>query len=578
MANRKKMTGAQMVCESLLREGVEVMFGYPGGAILPFYQTLPQYPKLRHILVRHEQGAGHAADGYSRATGRVGVAVATSGPGATNLTTALATAQMDSSPMIAITGQVPRSAIGKDAFQETDVTGVSMPVTKHNYLVMETRDIPRIMKEAFYIARTGRPGPVLIDIPKDVQQEEAEFEYPDGVDLPGFRPVLDGHPAQIKKAAGLIDEAQRPLIIAGHGVIISRAYAELLDLAEKTGIPVITTLLGISGFPGDHPLHMGMPGMHGLAWNNLAIDEADVIVAIGMRFDDRVTGKVSTFAPRAKIVHIDIDPAEIGKNVKAHVPIVGDVKRVLTQLNQHVTARHDHPDRKEWRRRVDKMKKEHPSLRIRDAKGLLPQYVCSALSEVTHGDSIIVTGVGQHQMWAAQHYVFRDQGTFISSGGLGTMGFEIPAAMGAQVGRPDKTVWSVAGDGGFQMTLPELGTIAQEKIPVKFAILNNSFLGMVRQWQEIFYQRQYVATPLFSPDFMKLAEAYGMMGLRVKDKAGVGPAIHQAMKHDGPVIVEFVVVEEESVYPMIPPGLSVNEMIEEPEKMVAMQDSKEASS
>lgn len=568
-----KLTGSQMVIECLLKEGVNTIFGYPGGAILPFYQTLPQYPQLRHILVRHEQGATHAADGYSRATGKIGVAVATSGPGATNMVTGLATALMDSSPLIAITGQVARPSIGKDAFQETDVTGVTMPVTKHNYLVMETKDIPRIMREAFYIAQTGRPGPVLIDIPKDVQQDTAEFVWPDKVNLPGYRISTSIPHEQIKRAAALIDEAHKPLILAGHGVIISKAYQELRDLAEKAQIPVITTLLGISSFPESHVLHVGMPGMHGTAYANYAVDNADVLIAIGMRFDDRVTGKLSEFAQNAKIIHIDIDPAEIGKNMKVDVPIVGDVKPVLKELVPAV-SRKTHP---EWVSQISRWRKEHPLL-LKDPSKLQQQYVIQKIQEVTKGNTIIVTGVGQHQMWAAQYFKSDMQGTFISSGGLGTMGFEVPAAMGAKVGRPEMTVWSIAGDGGFQMTMSELGTMAQEKIPVKFAIMNNGYLGMVRQWQEVFYQKQYVATPLFNPDFVKLAEAYGMLGLRVKDRAGVIPAIKEAMEYPGPVLVDFQVVEDDNVYPMIAPGTSVKQMIEEREKLVAMEDSPEASS
>ncbi len=568
-----KLTGSQMVIECLLREGVHTIFGYPGGAILPFYQTLPQYPQLRHILVRHEQGATHAADGFSRATGKIGVAVATSGPGATNMVTGLATALMDSSPLIAITGQVARSAIGKDAFQETDVTGVTMPVTKHNYLVMDAKDIPRIMREAFYIAQTGRPGPVLIDIPKDVQQELAEFEWPEIVNLAGYKPLSEVPHAQVKKAAELINESHRPLILAGHGVTISGAFHELRELAEKAQIPVVTTLLGISSFPESHVLHVGMPGMHGTAYANYAVDSADLLIAIGMRFDDRVTGKLSEFAPNAKVIHIDIDPAEIGKNIKVDVPIVGDVKPILKAMLPSI-AKKTHT---EWVSQISRWRKEHP-LHLREGKGIQQQYVIQKIQEVTRGNGIIVTGVGQHQMWAAQYFKSDMPGTFISSGGLGTMGFEVPAAMGAQVGRPDMTVWSIAGDGGFQMTMSELGTMAQEKIPVKFAIMNNGYLGMVRQWQEVFYQKQYVATPLFNPDFVKLAEAYGMLGLRVTEKSEVIPAIKEAMNYPGPVLVDFRVVEDDNVFPMIAPGTSVKQMIEEKESLVAMEDPPEASS
>ena len=558
-----KMTGAQIVCESLIREGVDVMFGLPGGAILPFYQVLPQYPQLRHILVRHEQGAGHAADGYARATGQVGVCVVTSGPGATNLVTAIATASMDSVPIVAITGQVPRHLIGRDAFQETDTTGITLPITKHNYLVMRAVDIPYTIKEAFYIANSGRPGPVLVDIPKDVLNETAEFTYPEKLNLRGYKPILEGHPAMIKNAARLINEAKRPLILAGHGVIISRAYTELKELAEKAQIPVITTLLGLSSFPSGHVLSVGMPGMHGMAYASIAINEADLILGLGMRFDDRVTGKLSAFASKAKVIHIDVDPAEIGKNVKAHVPIVGDLKQVLQKLNQKVEPA-THP---EWLQEIDNLRQEHPSWRIRETEKLLPQYVIKQLSEITQGKAIVVTGVGQHQMWAGQHYAFTEMNSFISSGGLGAMGFEVPAAMGAQVGRPDTPVWSIAGDGGFQMTMYELATMVENKIPVKIALINNNSLGMVRQWQDLFYKKSYVATCYtHNPDFVKLADAFGALGLRVTEKIQVRSAIEEAMAYDGPVIVDFVVEPEENVYPFIPPGETLAELMEEPQQ------------
>jgi acetolactate synthase-1/2/3 large subunit len=565
-----KMTGAQMIGESLVREGVEVIFGILGGAILPLYDTLPQYPQLRHILVRHEQGAAHAADGYARATGKVGVCFATSGPGATNLVTGIANAHLDSSPMVAITGQVARPFIGKDAFQETDITGITLPITKHNYLVMDAASLPVIVKEAFYLARTGRPGPVLIDLPRDVQIEQAEFHYPSQVDLPGYKPTFQGHPAQIKKAAKLINEAQQPLIIAGRGVIISGAYAELKQLVEKAQVPVVTTLLGISCFPESHVLSYGMIGMHGMAYANLAVDAADLIIAIGMRFDDRATAKVSAFAPHAHIIHIDIDPAEIGKNVRVDVPIVGDVKAVLQALNKQViSARHI-----DWIRQLDDWRKEHPSTVIRDSDGLLPQYVVRQIYEVTKGEAIIVTGVGQNQMWAAQHYWYDKPNTFISSGGLGTMGFGLPAAIGAKVGCPDSIVWCIDGDGGFQMTIQELATIVQEKVAVKIAILHNNYLGMVRQWQELFYGKRYVATPLSGPDFVKIAEAYGFPGLRVEHKEEVVPAIQKAMEEPGPFLIDFVVEPEENVYPMVPPGAALAEVLEEPRKAAkAVKDS-----
>ena len=557
-----KLNGSQMVCESLLREGVEVIFGLPGGAILPLYQTLPEYPQLRHILVRHEQGAAHAADGYARVTGRPGVAWATSGPGATNLVTGIATAQMDSIPMVVIVGQVARAAIGSDAFQETDTTGISLPITKHNYLVMHASEIPRVVKEAFHIASTGRPGPVLIDIPKDVQLEEAEFEYPETVDLPGYKPTLEGHPAQIKRAAKLIAESQRPVILAGHGVIFSGAYDELRELAEKAQIPVITTLLGISSFPDTHVLCVGMPGMHGMAYASLAIEEADLLIALGMRFDDRITGRPSAFAVNSKKIHVDIDPSEIGKNIKVDVPIVGDLKRVLRKLNKEL-APNAHLD---WLQRIDELKEEHPSMKIRETDKLLPQYIINQLSEATKGNAIIVTGVGQHQMWAAQHYVYTEPRSLVTSGGSGSMGYEVPGAMGAQVGRPDRVVWSVAGDGGFQMTMAELATMVENKIPVKFAIINNQYLGMVRQWQEFFYKKSYVATYYtHNPDFVKLAEAFGMLGLRVTDKTQVRSAIEKAMEYEGPALIDFVVEEEENVFPMIPAGQTIHDLIEEPQ-------------
>ncbi len=556
-----KLTGGQIVCESLIKEGVDIVFGIPGGAILPLYQTMYYYPQIRHILTRHEEGASMAADGYARVTGKVGVCMATSGPGATNLVTGITTAQMDSVPMVAITGQVSRAAIGRDAFQETDVTGITLPVTKHNYLVMNASEIAEAIKEAFYIANTGRPGPVLVDIPKDVFTETAEFHYPDSVDLPGYKPVMDGHPAQIKKAAQLIAEAKRPVILAGHGVIISRGYDELKELAEKAQIPVITTLLGRSAFPDDHMLCVGMPGMHGVAYASLAIDEADLVIGLGMRFDDRITGKISAFAPNAKVIHVDIDPAEIDKNVHAHVPIVGDLARVLRQLNQNVQPA-THP---EWLKRIDDLKQDHPSLRIRETDKLLPQYVVRDLCEATDGNAIVVTGVGQHQMWAAQHYAHKEANSFITSGGLGSMGFEVPAAMGAQLARPDKVVWSICGDGGFQMTMSELATIVENNIPVKFAIFNNGYLGMVRQWQEIFYQKDYFSTHYTgNPDFVKLADAFGMPGIRVSRREESIEAIREAMAHPGPVLVDFMVEDEENVYPMIPPGETVAELMEEP--------------
>jgi acetolactate synthase-1/2/3 large subunit len=555
-----KMNGGQIICESLVSEGVEVIFGMLGGAVLPLYDVLPQYPQLRHILVRHEQGAAHAADGYARATGKVGVCFATSGPGATNLVTGIANAHLDSVPMVAITGQVARPFIGKDAFQEIDITGITLPITKHNYLATDTGSLARIVKEAFYLARTGRPGPVLIDVPKDVFIEQAEYHPQTKLDLPGYKPTLRGHPAQINKAAKLINEAKRPVVIAGRGIIISGAYAELKNLAETVQIPVITTLLGIGCFPETHVLSYGMLGMHGMAYANMAVDGADLIIAIGMRFDDRATADVGGFAPHARVIHIDVDPAEIGKNVRVDVPIVGDVKAVLEELNKQVSV----ADHTEWIGQLDDWRKEHPSVAIRVSDGLLPQYVVQQISEATRGEAIIVTGVGQNQMWAAQHYCYSKPNGLISSGGLGTMGFGLPASIGAKIGCPDTTVWCIDGDGSFQMTIQELATIAQDKVAVKIAIINNGYLGMVRQWQELFYEKRYVATPLSGPDYVKIAEAYGISALRVRHREEVIPAISQAMEHQGPFLIDFVVEPEENVYPMVAPGTALAEVIEEP--------------
>jgi acetolactate synthase-1/2/3 large subunit len=471
---------------------------------------------------------------------------------------------------VAITGQVARPFIGKDAFQEVDITGITLPITKHNYLVPDAASLAGIVKEAFYLARTGRPGPVLIDLPRDVQQEQAEFDYPSKVNLPGYKTTLQGHPAQLKKAAKLINEARKPIIIAGRGVTISGAYNELREFAEKAQIPVIFTLLGISCLPQSHVLSYGMMGMHGMAHANFAVEASDVVIAIGMRFDDRVTGKVSTFAPHAHIIHIDIDPAEIGKNLRVDIPIVGDVKVVLSALNKLLVT-NEHID---WIRQLDQWRREHPSLDIRDSEGLLPQFVISKISEVTRGEAIIVTGVGQHQMWAAQHYCYNRLNSLVSSGGLGTMGFGLPAAMGAKVGCPDSAVWLIDGDGSFQMTLHELATIVQDSIAVKIAIIHNSYLGMVRQWQELFYGKRYVATPLSSPDFVKIAEAYGLPGLRVTRKEEVIPAIQQAMDEPGPFLIDFIVEPEENVYPMVPPGAALAEVMEAPkEGAKALSDS-----
>ena len=557
-----KMTGAQILLDGLVKEGVDVVFGILGGAVLPLYDTLPQFPQIHHVLVRHEQCAAHAAEGYARASGKVGVCFATSGPGATNLVTGIANAYLDSTPMVAITGQVARRFIGKDSFQEVDITGITLPITKHNYLMRDTAALAKTVKEAFYIARTGRPGPVLIDIPKDVFTEEIEYHAPGKVDISSYKVNMKGHPAQIQKAAAMINEAQKPLIIAGRGVIISEASPELKELAEKAQIPVVTTLLGLGSFPESHVLSYRWLGMHGMAYANLAVNNADVIIAIGMRFDDRATSEVNTFARNAKIIHIDIDPAEIGKNVAVDVPIVGDVKAVLMPLIKLINPT-QHGD---WLHQLDIWRREHPSTDIRETNTVLPQYVIHQIHEATKGEAIIVTGVGQNQMWSAQHFLFNTPNSLISSGGLGTMGFGLPAAVGVKMGRPEATVWCIDGDGSFQMTLHELATIVQEKLAIKIAIMNNGFLGLVRQWQELLYEKRFVATPLFGPDFVKVAEAYGIPGLKVRRKDEVIPAISKAMAYAGPFLIDFGIEPEENVYPFVPPGASLEEFLEIPDK------------
>lgn len=557
-----ELTGAEIVCESLLKEGVDVVFGLPGGAVLPLYGALSTYPAIRHILVRHEQAAAMAADGFSRATGRVGVCLATSGPGATNLVTGIAAAQMDSVPMVAITGQVARPYIGTDAFQETDVTGVTLPITKHNILVMNVKDVAQAIHDAFYIARSGRPGPVLVDIPRDVLLgEKTEFIWPETDKLPGYRVPSAAPKAQVDAAAALINKSERPIIMAGHGVLISHAYGLMTEMAEKAQIPVITTLLGISSIASDHELNLGMSGMHGMAYANLAIDEADLIIGLGMRFDDRVTGRISAFAPNAKFVHVDIDASEIDKNIQTDAGVVGDLKAVLEQLLPKIDA-NVHID---WLRHIEELKAQHPSHIVRKSDELLPQFVLQRLTEVTQGRGIVVTGVGQHQMWAAQHCTFKEPNTFITSGGLGTMGFEVPAALGAQVGRPDTVVWSVCGDGGFQMTMCDIATAVESGADVKFAILNNTNLGMVHQLQDVFFEQDYMASEFSAnPDFVKIAEAYGIRGIRVTKQEEVVDAVQQAMETAGPVIVDFMVKQDEIVFPFIPSGQSVKEMLEEP--------------
>ena len=555
------LKGSEIICESLLREGVDVIFGHPGGAILPFYDALWSYPQIRHILVRHEQSAAHAADGYARVTGKPGVCVATSGPGATNLVTGIMGARADSVPLVAITGQVARTVLGSEAFQECDICSIASVCTKRTYLVMSARDLAPTIHEAFRIAVEGRPGPVLIDVPRDVQLELCDFEYPEipGPSLPEVSPeTLE----QVPLAARLIKEAERPIIIGGHGILASGAQPEIQALAEKTGIPVINTLLGLSGFPRNHPLSLGMLGMHGMYWNNIVVDQADVIIGLGMRFDDRVTGKADTFAPHARIVHLDIEPSQIGRNVPVEVPLAGDAKAVLQRLLPLV----ERVERPEWMGFISGLRNEHPSLAIPHADVLQPQQVLAELNELVQDDpeSVVVTGVGQHQMWAAQFLFFNERNIFVSSGGLGAMGFELPAAMGAQVGKPGSSVWSIAGDGGFQMTLQELATVAQEHMPIKIALFNNGYLGMVKQWQELFFENHLKEVPIPGPEFVKLAEAFGIPARKVTHQEDVMPALKAARDHDGPYLVEFVVNPEAHVYPMVPPGGSLADTLEDP--------------
>ncbi len=552
------MTGAEILLECLKQEGVECIFGYPGGQVLPIFDKFYD-SSLKFILTRHEQGAAHAAEGYARATGKVGVCLATSGPGATNLTTGIADAYMDSIPMVAITGQVKTFLIGNDAFQEADVTGITRPITKHNYLVKDAKDLARIIREAFYIASTGRPGPVLIDIPSDVQLQNVEFIWPEEVNIRGYKPTFFGHPGQIKKSARLISQSKKPIIYAGGGVITSNAAQELKALAEKISAPVTMTLMGLGGFPGTHPLSLGMLGMHGTAYANHAITESDLIIAVGARFDDRVTGRIDAFAPSAKVIHIDIDPTSISKNIKVDIPIVGDAKNILGQLIEEIKKA---PDTTDWLKTVDSWKKKYP-LKYKTGEGKIkPQYVIEQIYDVTKGDVIVTTEVGQNQMWSAQWFTYIYPRSFISSGGLGTMGFGFPAAMGAKVGCPEKRVIDIAGDGSIQMNIQELATCVANKINVKVFILNNGYLGMVRQWQELFYKKRYSHTPIYSPDFVKLAESYGAVGIRVNKKEQVRPAIEKAFETDNVVFVDIAVDPEENVWPMVPAGEAINRMIE----------------
>lgn len=557
-----KLSGAQILWESLRREGVDTVFGISGGAVIHIYHALPDYP-IRHVLMRHEQAAAHAADGYARATGRVGVCLATSGPGATNLVTGIATAYMDSSPVVAITGQVVTPLIGKDAFQETDITGITLPITKHNYLVTEVEDLARVIKEAFHIARTGRPGPVLIDVAKDAQAAETEYVYRDEVHLPGYQPNLYGDPQDIRRAAQLINRSERPLVLAGHGVTLSQAHAELRQLAEKAQLPLATTLLGKSCLPESHPLCLGMVGMHGEAFVNQAVQASDLLIAIGMRFDDRVTGALAEFARQARIVHVDIDPAEIGKNVRVDVPIVGDVRSVLEALLELVEP----VEQRAWLNQIRDWRDDSARRDILNCESdqLLPQYVVRELWRATRDRALVVSDVGQNQMWEAQYFCHDRINSLITSGGLGTMGFALPAAIGAQMGHPDELVVVVAGDGGFQMTIQELATVVQERLPLKIAILNNGYLGMVRQWQQLFFEGRYSGTPLLGPDFAKVAEAYGILGFTVTERSQVEPVIQEALSAPGPAVMNFRVEQEENVYPMVAPGGSISEMIRRPQ-------------
>ena len=550
-------TGAKILVESLRREGVETIFGYPGGQILPVYDELYDSP-LRHILVRHEQAAAHAADGFARASGRVGVCLATSGPGACNLVTGIATAYMDSIPVVAITGQVPTTMLGNDAFQESDITGITMPVTKHSYLVKKTDEISRVVQEAFFIAGTGRPGPVLIDLPKDAQTGTAkDVTLPEKVVLRGYNPTYKGHTRQIDKVIALIIEAERPVIYAGGGIIASDASAELIAIATQLGIPVTTTLMGLGAIPCDHPLNLGMLGMHGTEYANFAVTECDLLIAIGARFDDRVTGKIDTFAPHAKIVHIDIDPAEIGKNKRVDVPIVGDVKAVLTDMLGSIKKKGIHDA---WRKKIQHWRENHPMKYPKDGR-LHPQFILEQMNELLKGDATIVSEVGQNQMWTAQWFKFHKPRTWITSGGLGTMGYGFPAAIGAHFARPDQPGFDVAGDGSIQMNIQELGTVAQYKIPVKIAILNNQYLGMVRQWQELFFDHRYSYTELPSVDFVKIANAYGVEGVRVESAEEVMPALKESLACKGAFVIDFRIEREDNVFPMVPAGAAINEMI-----------------
>lgn len=556
---RVKRNGAQVVVNALLEEGVEVIFGFPGGSVIPLYDVFYETREIKHILTRHEQAAAHAADGYARATGKVGVCVATSGPGATNLVTGIATAHMDSIPMVILTGQVPTHMIGNDAFQEANITGITYSVTKHNYLVKEVDELPSVLKEAFHIATTGRKGPVLIDLPKDVLMKETKVPYPALAKIRSYNPNYKGNPRQIKKAVAAINKAEKPIIYAGGGIISSGASVELIQLARQANIPVTTTLMGLGAFPENDKLSLGMLGMHGTRYANYAISEADLIIAAGARFDDRITGDISQFAPHAEIIHMDIDPTAISKSVRVDIPIVGDAKNILSQLIPLIER---NKKRKIWHSKIKEWKDKYP-LKYKTDKDLKPQYVVEKIYQITKGEAIIATEVGQNQMWAAQFYQYTKPRTFISSGGLGTMGYGFPASIGAQIGCPDKVVFDIAGDGSFQMNIQELATAVNYKVPVKIAILNNGYLGMVRQWQELFFHRRYSQVDIKNgPDFVKVAEAYGAQGIRVDRAEEVEPALKKALEISGPVVIDFKVSREENVYPMVPAGVALTQMIE----------------
>jgi acetolactate synthase I/II/III large subunit len=554
-----KINGADIIVECLKKEKVECMFGYPGGVVIPIFHALHNAP-FKFILARHEQGAVHAADGYARASGKVGVVIATSGPGATNCVTGIATAHLDSVPLVVFTGQVTRQQIGNDAFQEVDSTGITRPITKHNYLVQDIKDLARIIKEAFYIASTGRPGPVLIDVPVDISKGEYKFSYPETVNIRGYKPVYEGHSGQIKKACQLIENAKRPVIYAGGGVVISNASEELREFVKLTRIPVTTTLLGLGVYPETDRLALEMLGMHGTYYANHAVNESDVLIAVGARFDDRVTGKIAEFIPNAKVIHIDIDPASVSKTVPVDVPIVGDCRLVLAEMIRQIQP----PKIDEWLEEIDRLKREHPLTYEKNGNGRIkPQFVVEEIYNQTKGEAIICTEVGQNQMWAAQFYKYTQPRTFISSGGLGTMGYGFPAAIGAQLARPDKRVIDIAGDGSIQMNIQELIVAVQHRLPVIIAILNNGFLGMVRQWQQLFWEERYSHTCIdFAPDFVKLAEAYGAAGMRIETYEEVAPALQRALAiTDRPIIMDFRVTREENVYPMVPAGQSFKEII-----------------